>query len=107
PDGPSGEPTGAAGQGRRRHRQLGDPRGPGAGGRAALAPPPHPRRRARGELIGPNGMAVDREAERTLRRSTAPDRIALFGVLWAVASLLHVLAVGERGPIWAHAAVAV
>lgn len=52
-------------------------------------------------------MPVDREAERAVGRSTAPDRIALFGVLWAVASLLHVLAVGHGGPTWAHAAVAV
>jgi hypothetical protein len=52
-------------------------------------------------------MALSREEQRSLGRATAPDRIALFGVLWALAALLHLLAVGTDGPAWAQASLAV
>lgn len=52
-------------------------------------------------------MALSREEQRSLGRATAPDRIALFGVLWALAAILHLLAVGPDGPAWVQAALAV
>jgi hypothetical protein len=51
-------------------------------------------------------MALSREERRSLGRATASDRIALFGVLWAIAALLHLLAVGPDAPAWVQAALA-
>jgi hypothetical protein len=51
-------------------------------------------------------VALTWEAERSVDRAAAPDRIALFGALWAIAALLHLLAVGPDGPAWSQAALA-
>ena len=72
-----------------------------------MAAPGGARGRAGGDPIGLTDLERSREAERALSRAAAPERIALFGVLWALAAVLHLLAVGPQGPAWTQVALAV
>jgi hypothetical protein len=51
-------------------------------------------------------MASRRQEERAHGRATGADRLALFAVMWALASLWHVLGNPDGAPAWAEAALA-